>query len=145
MSVKISTFIVFILIASGVFFAYAEMIREANEQYPENYINSSEWEEKYDYISDINETINPLEKKLKIIQDEDKGWFSKLTAGITAIPYALLIVPQVLFGSLVFGGAIIIGFLSVWGVAQKIVTLGLVILSIWAIFKLVEFFNKTEI
>lgn len=142
---KLSTFIVTILVISGIFFVFAEMIRESNDQFPDNSINSSEWEDRYDYIDDVNETFSPIEIALKTIQDEDEGWFSKLTAGITAIPYALLIVPQAIFGSIVFGGSIIVGFFGVWGVPQKIITLALVMILIWAIFKLVEFFNKTEV
>lgn len=142
---KLSVFIMIILVISGVFFTFAEMIREGNNEYPENTINSSAWEEKYDYIDDINETFSPIETALKTIQDEDAGWFSRLTAGITAIPYAILIVPEAIFGSIVFGGEIIVGFFAVWGIPQKIVTLALVFILIWAIFKLVEFFNKTEV
>ncbi|KKN19473.1 hypothetical protein LCGC14_0945450 [marine sediment metagenome] len=133
-----------ILIISGVFFTFAEMIKEQNDNFP-NRINSTEWEDKYDYIDDINETFYPIETKLKTIQDEEAGWFSKLTAGITAIPYAILIMPQAVFGSLLFGGQIVVGFFNVWGLPQKIVTLVLVLILIWGIFKLIEFFNKTEV
>jgi len=141
---KISAFIFMILIISGVFFTFAEMIKEQNDNFP-NRINSTEWEDKYDYIDDINETFYPIETKLKTIQDEEAGWFSKLTAGITAIPYAILIMPQAVFGSLLFGGQIVVGFFNVWGLPQKIVTLVLVLILIWGIFKLIEFFNKTEV
>lgn len=142
---KISAFVFALLIISGIFFMFAEMVREQNENFPDNPVNSTEWEEKYDFIDDVNDTFNPIEQALKTIQDEDAGWFSKLTAGITAIPFAILIVPQAVFGSMVFGGNIIVGFFGVWGIAPKIVTLGLVLLLVWGIFKLVEFFNKTEI
>lgn len=141
---KISAFVIFILIVAGVVFTYAELVREANEQYDTNYINSSQWSEEYDYIDEINETVSPLETKLKIITDEDQGWFSRLTSGITAVPYVILIVPQAVFETLGFAASIIVGFFSVWGLPQKIITLALVILAVWGIFKLIEFFNKWE-
>lgn len=141
---KISTFVMLILIISGVFFTYAEIVREANQNFDEQYLNSSEWEENYDFIDDINETYYPIEQKLKKIQDEDEGWFSKLTEGITALPYAILIIPQSVFGSLVFGSKIIVSFLTAMSIPAKIVTLGLVMLLVWGVFKLIEFFNKTE-
>lgn len=141
---KISTFFIFILIVSGIFFSFAQMVSEANDQYPDNSLNSSDWEDNYDYIDDINETISPLENSLKTIQDEDAGWFSKLTAGITAIPYALIIVPQIAFGGMEFGGNIVTDFFSVWGLPQTIATIGIVILLVWGIAKLVSHFNKWE-
>lgn len=142
---KLSGFVILILIIAGVFFTFAQITKEINTQFPDSSLNSSQWESKYDYIDDVNETFSPLEQSFKTIQDEDAGWFSKLSAGITAIPYALLIVPQAIFGSLVYGGNIVVGFFGVWNLPAKIVTLALVILLIWAIFKLVEYFNKTEI
>lgn len=142
---KLSTFVTIILIISGVFFAYAQITKEINTQYPDSSLNSSEWEDKYDYIEDVNETFAPLESSLKKIQDEDAGWFSKLAEGITALPYAILIVPQAVFGSLVFGGEIATGFLTIWAIPSAIITLGLVLILVWAIFKLVEYFNKYEV
>ena len=142
---KISNFVMLLLIIAGVFFVYAEIMREANQEFEENYLNSSEWEDKYDYIDEVNATFSPIEQKLKVIQDEDSGWFSKLTAGITAIPYALLVVPQAFFGSMLFGSKILVGFFGAMNIPQKIVVLGLVMLLIWGIFKLINFYNKTEI
>lgn len=142
---KLSTFVLFILIASGVFYTFALIIYEGNENIDGNYLNSSEWEEEYDYIDDVNETFAPLEGKLKAISDEDTGWWGKLTAGITAIPYAVLIVPQSIFGSLVFGSSITVGFLTLLVIPATIISLATVYLIIWGIFKLIEFYNKTEI
>lgn len=143
---KLSTFFIFLLIISGIFFVFAMMVKEANEQFPdESNLNSSEWENKYEFVENINQTISPLETKLKTIQDEDEGWFSKLTAGITAVPYVLLIVPQAVFGSIEFGGYILTDFFSVWMLPSFIATIALVMLLVWAIFKLVSFWNKTEV
>lgn len=142
---KISTFIIFILIIAGVFFTFAQMSMGVNQQFPESPLNSSEWENQYNYIEDINDTFAPLQEAFNTIQDENAGWFSKLSEGITAIPYALLIVPQAVFGSLFYGGNIIVSFFTLWALPTLIVTLGLVLLSIWGIFKLIEYYNKTDI
>lgn len=143
---KLSTFVYFILIIAGFFFTYAMMVDEANTAYPtESNLNSSEWVTQYDYVDNVNNTFFPLEKSLKTLQDENAGWFSKLAEGITAIPYAILLVPEVIFGSIVFGGNIMTGFFTAWGLPQYIVVLGLVLFLVWAIFKLIEYFNKTEI
>lgn len=142
---KISTFTIFVLIISGFFFTYALMVEEANNQFEDTGLNSSAWEDQYDYIDDINETFSPLEQSLKILQDDEAGWFDKIQEGLAAVPYVLIIVPETVFGSLVFGGEIVVAFFQAWNLPAKIVSLGLVLLLVWAIFKLIEYFNKTEI
>lgn len=142
---KISSFVTIILIIAAVFFIFALMVGEVNDQYPTSSLNSSEYDSQYDYIGNINDTFFPIESAFRTIQDENAGWFSKLSEGITAIPYALLIIPQALFGSLVYGGNIMVAFFTLWNLPAKIITLGIVILLMWGVFKLVEFFNKSEI
>lgn len=142
---KLSTFIMFILVIAGVFFIYAEMVRETNENIEDTpYLNSSEWEDRYNYVEDLNSTFSPLEEKLKTITDEDTGWFSKLTSGITAIPYVLLIVPTAVFDSLVFGGDLIVGSFTALLIPALILNLAIVALIIWAIIELIKFYNKTD-
>jgi hypothetical protein len=133
------------LIIAGVFFTYSEIVREGNQTIDGSSLNSSEWEDKYDYIDNLNGTFSPLEIKLKSISDEDTGWWGKLTSGITAIPYAILIIPQAIFGSSVLASNVILGFFTAMVLPLKIITLGTVFLFIWGIFKLLEVYNKTEI
>lgn len=143
---KISTFFFALLMVAAIFFIYAEIVRESNEQFPlDSKLNSSEWEDKYDYVEDINQTAYPLEKKLKVIQDDEAGWFSKLTAGITAVPYVLMLVPQATLGATVFGGKMITDIFTVWNLPKILIVIALLALLIWAIFKLVSFWNKTPV
>jgi hypothetical protein len=142
---KFSNFVIFMLIVAGIFFLFALMVSESNEQYPDANINSSEWESQYDHVSEINRTVLPLQDKFEVIQDEDKGFFTKLAAGITAIPYAIIIFPQVIFGSLELAGDMSLGFLAALAIPAYIITIVLVIMLVWALFKLIEFFNKTPV
>lgn len=142
---KISTFFIFLLVVSGVFFVFAEIIRESNQQFPDSNINSSEWEDKYEYVEEINDTLTPLADKLKIIQDDESGWFSKLTAGITAIPYAVMLVPQALFGGMEFGGGIMLSIFIVLLIPPMLITIATIILLVWGLFELIKFFNKTDV
>lgn len=142
---KISDFISMMVMVSAIFFIFASMIQESNDQYPDVNINSSEWEERYDYIEDINGTVSPIEEKLKVIQDENQGFFTKLAAGITAIPYAVIVVPQAAFGALAIASNMIVDFFAVFNLPSYIVTAALLILLIWGIFKLVEFFQRSSV
>lgn len=142
---KLSTFVQYTLIVSAVFFCFALIIGDVNNAYPEAEINTSEWEDQYDYVSDTNSTIYPLEQKFKVIQDENAGFFTKLTSGISAIPYAVIIVPQVIFGSLETGGNITMGFLMALAIPGYLIVIVVLCTLVWALFKLVGFFQQTEI
>lgn len=142
---KLSTFVQYTLIVSAVFFCFALIIGDINTAYPEAEINTSQWEDQYDYVSEINSTIYPLEQKFKVIQDENAGFFTKLTAGISAIPYAVIIVPQVIFGSLETGGNITMGFLMALAIPGYLIVIVVLCTLVWALFKLVGFFQQTEI
>lgn len=142
---KLSTFVQYILIVGAVFFLFSLIVTEINTAYPTANISKSEWEDEYDYYDSINETISPLEQKFKVIQDENAGWFTKLTVGISAIPYAVIIMPQVIFGSLEIGGKISTGFLVALAIPGYIILTIILMILIWALFKLVGFFQQTEI
>jgi hypothetical protein len=141
---KLSVLVTFILLTSAVFFIFSQMVSESNDLYGSN-INSSEWDSKYDYVNDINGTISPLYQKFTVIQDETQGFFTKLAAGITAIPYAVIVFPQVIFGSLVVTGKISTGFLAALAIPGYIITLLLVGILTWALFKLLEFFQRSQV
>lgn len=140
---KLSTFVMFILAVSGVFFAFSLMYYEGNQQFGDVNASSAQWNSSYDYLARLNNTVAPLEQKFKTIQDENVGWFSKLTAGISAIPYAVIILPQVIFGSIELGGEITTSFLVAIAIPGYLILLVLVGLLIWGIFKLIEVFTQT--
>jgi len=141
---KLSTFVQFILLVGAVFFIFALIIGDVNDNYPEADINTSAWEDQYDYVSDLNSTIFPLEEKFRVIQDENKGFFTKLAAGISAIPYAVIIFPQVIFGSLEIGGEITTSFLYVLAIPSYIISIVIISILMWALFKLLEFFQRSN-
>jgi len=141
---KLSTFVQYILLVGAVFFIFALVVQDINDNYSDVDINTTEWEDQYDYVSNINSTISPLETKFKVIQDEEAGFFTKLTAGITAIPYAVIIFPQVIFGSLEIGGNITTGFLTALAIPAYIIMVVMVSILIWSLFKLLEFFQRSN-
>lgn len=156
---KISSFIMFLLLISTVFAVYGMMVKDANKTFattmPEfSPIVSSNWTSSdqdtvgggpYDFIDSINGTVGPLMTKFAIIKNEEEGWFSKLTAGITAIPYTILLVPDVLISSISIAGAIVTGFFIALGIPGWFVILIGVIITIWAVFKLLEYYQRVPI
>lgn len=138
---RASTFFTILLLVGGLFSLFTLMVQEANQQYPDANLDSTEWNNKYDYASRINKTVAPLKNAFDKIADEKNGWFQKITAGIAAIPYAIIIVPSVIFNGLNIGSEMIAGFSSAISIPGSIVLICIIGLIIWGIFKLVEFFQ----
>lgn len=142
---KFSTFVSFSLIVSAVFFIFAMMYTEGNQQFSGVNASSAAWNSSYDYVTRVNSTISPLETKFKQIQAEDVGWFSRLAIGISAIPYAVIIFPQAIFGAIEISGGITVGFLAALAIPGYIILIVLISILIWGIFKLIEAFTQTQV
>ena len=146
---KAETLITIVLIISMVFFIYAEMVREANESFEGTTdfvaLNSSEWDEQYDMIDDIYDTLSPIEERFKKIKDPETGFFTKLYLGIAAIPYAIMLVPETLFNSIFLMGNIITSFATFLNIPNYIVLIFIMMLLSWAIFRLLEYFQRSKI
>ncbi|MFX1312072.1 MAG: hypothetical protein ACFFHD_05625 [Promethearchaeota archaeon] len=144
---KISGVITTILIIGAIIFIMASMINEGQEKYDVE-INKSNWENNYDYVNEINETIEPVNNALRIITDtsEDSGgWFYKLTTGIAAIPKAVIAIPSLGMSSAVYAKEIITSITTSLNIPAELIIILLVVISAWVIFKLVEFLQRKEI
>jgi len=108
---KLVSYILIVLMIGFMFTLVATMVTDMQTYYPDYTIDTSEWNSTYDYSSDINNSMAGLQEKLKILGDEDKGWFPKLAAGITVIPLAVIEIPSILISTLIYGNNIISGVL----------------------------------
>jgi len=142
---KISTFIQLVLLISAFTLIFGMMAQEGVENYPEANINTTDWYGRYDYSSQINQSVAPVKQSLETIGDENKGWFSKVTAGIAAIPKAVIALVSLTFGSITHGGAIITGGFNTLNIPFALVVVILVMILVWAIFKLVELYNRWQV
>lgn len=141
---KFSTFISILLVVGVIFFIFDMMLMEGNNKFSSG-INDSDWQGKYDFAGQINSTINPLVEKFQVIQDPDQGFFSKIAAGLSAIPYAVIVFPQVIFGTLTMGGTITTGMLAALAIPAYIITVAIIGLLVWAMLKLVEIYQRWQI
>ena len=138
---KISTFITILVVIGVIFFLFASMVIESNEYYGSD-MNSSEWDEEYDYALQINESVEPLRSSLETIEDEDAGWFTRIAAGIAALPRAVTLVPSVLFDGFQIATSMIGAFFSVLGIPATILIAVSVLVLVWGVIKLIEFFHR---
>jgi len=142
---KLSQFLIFVVAVAGMFFIFGLMSQEASVDYPDSNINDSEWLGKYDYSEQINESITPLQTAVSNIGDDNKGWFSQVTSGIIAIPTAIIALPTLFFQTVANGGRIVAGTFTTLKIPSQLVTIVLIMIFIWIIFKLVEIYNKWQI
>ena len=141
---KISSVITFLAIIGGIIFIMANMVTEGSDKYDIT-INKSDWESSYNYVNDINDSINPLIEDFNKITDtsEDSGgWFTKLVSGISAIPKAIIAIPSVIFSSIVSTKEITGSILKSLKVPSEIILIAFVVISIWVVFKLIEIYQR---
>jgi uncharacterized membrane protein YdjX (TVP38/TMEM64 family) len=141
---RFSTAIMFLLVVGGIFFIMAEMVREANTNYATD-INSSEWDTKYDYAARVNKSVAPIQARFQNIEDTDTGFFTKIALGITAIPYALITFVSVVLGAIPLGASLMTGTFTALGLPAYILLVVTIMLICWALFKLVEYWQRWQI
>lgn len=142
---KLSVMIGFVLIISGVFYIFGLMVNEANLDNPNANADISDWQNRYNYVNDVNSTLSPLIEKIKKVSDPEQGWFVRITSGIAAVPYFILLIPQAIFSAFIYMTAIIVDFLGVFAIPVFIITIAIMLLLIYIIFKIVEFFQRQQI
>ena len=126
-----------------VFAVVASIISDFETQYPDVTINKS-WEEQYNYADEINDSVISLKEKFDLIGDEDIGWFSKLAAGITAVPIAIVTVPVVLFKTVSYGITIISSLGTEIGVPAFVTYFAVIAILIIIVFGLVSFWHRAR-
>ena len=133
-----------IILMVGLCFAIVgSVVNDFEVEYPDIDVNTS-WEGDYDYTSEINDSISGLKDKFDIIADEDEGWFSKLTAGISAIPKAIVVVPAVMFKTVSYGLIILVEVGTKIGVPSFVTVFATIGVFTIVIFKLVAFWHRSR-
>ena len=97
----------------------------------------------YDKVSEINTKVNSSLEAFQTLGDEDASWFSKVSAGIVAIPKAVIGFPIWLMSSLGILATMIANVLS--GIVPPFVTYALLsLMSIMILRRFMEFFQRAR-
>jgi hypothetical protein len=142
---KISTMIGIFVIIGMLLATFALMTQEAKTYHPSANISDSDWAGKYDYVDDVNRTVAPLKATFEQIEDENTGWFTKITAGIVAIPRAVIAFVSVALSSIIMGGALVTGTLSTFGLPAYFIFGICVVMFIWLMAKLIEIYQRWQV
>lgn len=141
---KITTVFEFVVIFGALFYIMGAYSVELNNQYSDNPINTTKWEGKYDYSDSINTSMGKLIDKINTITDTEKSWFTRLSAGIVAIPYFVILFPIVALEGFATFVKILTGAGADIAVPQKILAAAVILVTIFLIKKLLEFFQRSQ-
>ena len=139
---KISEYIIIVLIIGMSFTAFTMIINDLETQYPDVSINKTSWEGEYNYSDAINVSASSLKSDIDKIGDETGGW--QVFSAIVAIPKAVLNVVSILFLSIVFGLSIFSGILDTIGVPPFVTMVGTVIIIIVVLFAAISFYHRSK-
>lgn len=131
---KISGYILIVLMISFCFTLVGNIVYDMNVYYPDINIDTSSWNASYDYSMQINKSISGLQERFEILGDEEKGWFPKLTAGISVIPLVIIYIPTILFDTIGFGTKIMVGVLPDIGIPAWVITYLIIAMFITILF-----------
>ena len=137
---KVSSF-VFMLLTIGLIFTIVGLIINDNETEYGVDIDSS-WEDEWDYSTEINSSVHSLKDKFDTISDEEEGWFTRISAGIVAIPEAVIFVPRVILQTLGNSLNFVAGAGEVIGIPPEIITFGIIAVIVGVIFALVAYWRR---
>lgn len=141
---KLMTWIALIVIIGLSSLTYLHLNNDLNDNYLDNEQINSSLLESYDYINEINQSISPLKEKFEVIADENKGFFTKIAAGIVAIPYAIILLPSLVLEGLKYTNDMIVQVSLILKVPPLITYGLLVLMMIFVISRLLEFFQRSE-
>lgn len=141
---KISTFITTLLVVGILLFVMISMMQESETHYGVD-INKTDWEDKYDFASEVNESIYPVQRDLEKIANEETGWLEKVGAGFTGIIAAVKVIPTMVWEMSKMGTTLIVGMGKTLGIPSEIIYIIIIMLVVWGIIKLIEFFQRWNI
>jgi len=141
---KLSGFILIILVVGLSFALVASVISDFETQYPEVDVNTT-WEDDYDYTEEINESVYGIKTRFDIVGNEETGWFSKLTVGISAIPLAIIFIPVVIFKTMTYAIEILSNVAVDIGVPPFVIIFAIIALIVIILFGLVAFWHRSKI
>ena len=142
---KISTFTTILLVVGLLLFVTMQMITESETNYDIT-VNKSGWDEgQYDFAQDINSSINPVQKSIEDISNEELGWLEKVGSGFTGIIAAVKLIPTLLFSLIKLGNNLIVGLGSAFGIPSAMTQVFLIMLYVWVIYQAIAFFQRWNI
>ena len=141
---NISTFVGMMLVVGIIMFTVFQMTNEAESNYNIT-INKSDWEGKYDFATDINDEIEPIKNSIDTLQNQDTGWLTKIGVSFTGLIAAITFLPKMLWAVITLSTGLATGLGIALAIPAYIITVIIIMLIAWGVFKLIEFYQRWKI
>lgn len=138
---RISTLVVMLLAVSVVVFLFVQMTNEAETIYGID-INQSDFEDNYDFASDVNESISPVIDSVNTIRDGESGFFSIVSAAFTGIIAAVKFLPDLFLSMISSTAGLVMNIGGILGIPGYILLVVILLLSAWGLFELIAFLQR---
>ena len=136
-------YVLSVLLVGLVITTVGLIVSDLETQYPDVDVNTSSWAGKWNYVEDINDSVDDLKTSLEKLGDEEVGWFTKLVEGALAIPWAVIkMISTTLFFATTKGIIIISEIGLTLGLPPTILAFGIVALIVIIVFKLMQFWRR---
>lgn len=132
------------LIVGVIMFTMFQMINEAESNYNID-VNESEWEDRYDFATDVNDEIQPIKDSIDTITNQDSGWLERIGSGFTGLIAAVIFIPSMLWSIITLSTGLATGLGVALAIPAYIISVIIVMLVVWGVFKLIEVYQRWNI
>lgn len=145
---KVSTIIMMVLFVGFLFAAVGLLIGEMEQQYVNTDVDTS-FVDKYNYTSQIEDDVEPLRESFDNM-GQSTSWTEVITGSLNIFFTALLDVPSIIFGSILYANNIISGFgndigLEGVGIPQIFISIAITLLLVYVVFKVVSWWHRSDL
>lgn len=144
---KISELLIFVVLVGLIFLAFTTLAGTINNDYivktGGDKINTTLWDDKYNYTNKINDSVSPVLEKLQIVGDPEEGWFTRLANGLIAIPQGIISFVTLGVQSIGFTNTVLSSFAVAVNIPSAFVMGIIVIITTLIVIQLINFFNKS--
>ena len=146
---KLSSTIMLVLLISFVFVAWIILINDFETNYIDTNISSATpinetFLQDFDNSEELNESMQPIFEGFKDIAT-DEGFFDKIQDLAVVVPLAIISIPGVIFNQLVILISLISRFAEIINIPIQIITIAVIGIFMFILFKLVAFWRRTPV
>ena len=146
---KLSSAIMFALLVSFVFVAWGLLIQDFETNYIDTNISTATsinetFLQDFDNSEELNETMQPIFEGFQDIAT-DEGFFDKIQDLAVVVPLAIIAIPGVIFQQVVILISLVSRFSEIINIPIQIVTIAIIGVFMWILFKLVAFWRRTPV
>ena len=138
---KLSSYILVVLAIGLCFALVGNVVNDFETYYPDINVDTA-WEDEYNYVEELNDSVSLVINGFNKIKDTKLGWFSEVTATIVAIPLAIIVLPGVIFSTLKYTGIIFTSVANEIGIPDYVIWFGSVAIIVVITFSLISFWHR---